>query len=802
MSDKDESGSCAPGWPGTPARWTSSAKSGLGTAVTRESRVWFTLSHGILNEIYYPRVDHACTRDLGFLVTDGETYFSEEKRDARSATTQVAPGILAYRVRNTAIDGRYRIEKDVLTDPWRDVVLQRVRFIPLVGTLADFRLYVLLAPHLANRGDGNTAWVGDYKGTPMLFAERDHHALALASTAPWLAQSAGFVGVSDGWQELRAHKRLIRTYGRAENGNVALTGEIDLVSSAGTFVTALGFGPTAMEAGQHALISLLENFDDTQTEYVGGWQAWHARLKGGIPARSRSSLYRTSAAVLRAHESKRVEGGIIASLSIPWGFSKPDDDLGGYHLVWPRDLVETAGGFIAMGAHEHVRRVLRYLQVTQESDGHWSQNMWLDGTPYWHGIQMDETALPILLVDLAARQGVIDSSWTLSLWPMVRRAAAFLVRSGPVSPQDRWEEEPGYSPFTIATEVAALLVAADMADASSNPTAADYLRETADAWNASIERWLYCSGTALAVQHGVDGYYVRVAVPDRADAASPCHGFVPIKNRPPDEAVGPAALMVSLDALAFVRFGLRAADDPRIVNTVKVVDATLKVETPRGPVWHRYQGDGYGEHADGRPFDGTGIGRAWPLLTGERAHYELAAGRMDVATRLARVMEALAGESGLLPEQVWDGADIPDRELFVGHAAGSAMPLVWAHAEYVKLCRSLQDGEVFDRPPQTVQRYLVDKASSSRVIWRFNNKVRSMAPSLALRVETLAPVVVHWSIDGWATVHDTASHDTTLGVHVADIGTVSLRSGDRVAFTFYWPEADRWEGTDFVVVVA
>ena len=108
--------------------------------------------------------------------------------------------------------------------------------------------------------------------------------------------------------------------------------------------------------------------------------------------------------MLRAHESKRVEGGIIASLSIPWGFSKPDDDLGGYHLVWPRDLVETAGGFIAMGAHEHVRRVLRYLQVTQEADGHWSQNMWLDGTPYWHGIQMDETALPILLVDLAARQ--------------------------------------------------------------------------------------------------------------------------------------------------------------------------------------------------------------------------------------------------------------------------------------------------------------------------------------------------------------------------------------------------------------
>ena len=154
----------APGWPGIPARWTSSSKSGIGTAVSRDSRVWFTLSHGILNEIYYPRVDHACTRDLGFIVTDGQTYFSEEKRHARSETSQVAPGIPAYRIRNTASDGRYRIEKEVLTDPWRDVVLQRVRFVPLQGTLADFRLYVLLAPHLANRGSGNTAWVGDYKG--------------------------------------------------------------------------------------------------------------------------------------------------------------------------------------------------------------------------------------------------------------------------------------------------------------------------------------------------------------------------------------------------------------------------------------------------------------------------------------------------------------------------------------------------------------------------------------------------------------------------------------------------------------
>jgi glucoamylase len=427
--------------------------------------------------------------------------------------------------------------------------------------------------------------------------------------------------------------------------------------------------------------------------------------------------------------------------------------------------------------------------------------MWLDGTPYWHGVQMDETALPILLVDLASREGVVDTAGRDALWPMVRRAAIFLVRNGPVSPQDRWEEQPGYAPFTIAVQIAALLVAADLADAASNTTAAEYLRETADAWNSSIERWLYATGTELAQRHGVEGYYVRVAEPDQAAAASPCHGFVPIKNRPPAQVSGPASLIVSLDALAFVRFGLRAPDDPRILSTVKVIDATLEVETPRGPAWHRYEGDGYGEHADGSPFDGTGIGRAWPLLTGERAHYELAAGRIHVAEHLAHVMETMAGDAGLLPEQVWDSGDIPSRELFIGHASGSAMPLVWAHAEYLKLCRSLCDRRIFDQPSQTVERYLARHTTSDRIIWRFNHKVRTMPEHRTLRVETLASAVVHWSADDWRHTHDTPTRDTTLGVHIADLETSRLAVGTRVCLTFYWPDAGRWEHVDFVVCI-
>ena len=771
----------APGWPGASARWTSAAKTGIGTAVSRESRVWFTLSHGIINEIYYPRVDRACTRDLGFIVTSEGGYFSDEARDTHSETSPVAPGIPSYRIRNTARDGRYRIEKEVLTDPWRDVVLQRVRFVPIVGSLADYHLHVLLTPHVANRGTNNTAWSGDYKGTPMLFAERMEHALALACSTAFGARSVGFVGESDGRQQLRADGRLLETFSRAENGNVAMTAEIDLAAG-DTRVLAVGFGPTAMEAGQHALISLLEDFDLTDEEYVRGWNAWHGRLRGGVPPASRSRVFRISAAVLRSHESKRVEGGIIASLSIPWGAAAVGDDLGGYHLVWPRDLVQIAGGFVAIGAFEHVRRALRYLRVTQEADGHWSQNMWLDGTPYWQAVQMDETALPILLVDLAARNGVIEDADRMQWWPMIRRAAIFIARRGPASDQDRWEEAPGYAPFSVAAQVAALLVAAEFADAASEAAAATYFRETADAWNANLERWLYVRDTPLARAHDVDGYYVRIAGFRGANA-------------------DPQSTIVGVDALALVRFGLRSATDPRVLNTIRVIDATLKVDTPSGTAWRRYQGDRYGEHPDGSPYDGDGIGRAWPLLTGERAHYELSAERRDAAEQLAHAMETLAGSSGLLPEQVWDAADIPERELRRGQASGSARPLAWAHAEYLKLCRSLHDGGVFDRPPQTVERYITNRVTSDRVTWRFNHRIDAIPLHRTLRIEVLAPAIVHWTADEWRTVHDVKTHDTTLGIHVVDLPTSSLPRGTKVTFTFRWPLADRWEGTDFFITI-
>ncbi|MGH7524919.1 MAG: glycoside hydrolase family 15 protein, partial [Gemmatimonadales bacterium] len=480
----------APGWPGIPPRWTSSAKSGVGTALSGSSDLWFTISHGVVNEIYYPRIDHACTRDMEFIVTGPDGFLSEEKRDAQHDIERSAPGAPAYRLRNI-VANRYRIDKEIISDPARPVLLQRTRFQALAGRNADYQLHLLIAPHLGNRGGGNTGWIGEYKGKPMLFAERPGVALAVACSEPWSNRSAGFVGTSDGWRDVHEHHEMTWSYQRAENGNVALTAGIVIPPDDAEFLVVVAFGANVDEAGHRARAALHDGFDAAYAVYVRNWDAWQDGLLHLDEDRQDdpTDRYRISTMVMRTHEATDFPGGVIASLSIPWGFNKGDEDLGGYHLCWPRDLVETGGGLLAVGAHAEVRRILSYLQTTQESDGHWGQNMWLDGAPYWNGIQMDETALPIVLVDLARREGALKETDLHRFWPMVRRAVAYIVRNGPVSPQDRWEEDPGYSPFTVAAQIAALLAAAELARLFEETDVATYLVETADAWYDCIDHW-------------------------------------------------------------------------------------------------------------------------------------------------------------------------------------------------------------------------------------------------------------------------------------------------------------------------
>ncbi|HXB40662.1 MAG TPA: glucan 1,4-alpha-glucosidase [Bacteroidia bacterium] len=787
------------GWPGIDARWTTSAKSGVGTSLNSTSKVWYSISHGILNEIYYPQVDQACTRDLSLIVTDGKDFFSEEKRDTSHHIKHIAKGVPGYHITNSCNHHHYRIEKEIISDPSRDTLLQRIQFFPMNKKRKDFKLFMLLAPHLGNSGAGNNAWVGNYKGLPMLFAQRGDAALALACSVPWKKGSAGFVGTSDGWQDLMLHKEMAWEFERAENGNVALTGEFDMQETNGnSFVVALGFGRNTEEAGQRARASILESFESAKTQFIKEWEEWHKKLYVSDSSKKNAPKYFSiSAAMLRVHESKRHPGGLIASLSIPWGFNKGDDDLGGYHLVWPRDMVQTAGGLLGAKAFKDARRVLNYLMVTQEADGHWSQNMWLDGAPYWKGIQMDQTALPIMLVDLVNRETELTEADLKLFWPMIRKAASYLVTNGPVTEQDRWEENAGYSTFTVAVEIAALLIAAEHADLNNEPQLAVYLREIADSWNSNIERWTYVTGSDLAKFVGVEGYYVRIGSKETADADYSGTDLLTISNRPKGENICPANEMVSPDALALVRFGLRAADDPRILNTIKVIDATLKLDNPLGPLWYRYNRDGYGEQVDGSPFNGTGIGRPWPLLTGERAHYEIAAGNYAYAEKLLKTLENYANETGLFPEQIWDSEDIPEYGLYLGKASGSAMPLLWAHSEYIKLCRSLKAKKIFDMPSQTQTRYLEEKTDSNIIIWNFTNQYKYIPKGKTLRLQCLASATVKWTNDNWLSCNEVQTLDSGIGIHFADIVTAGWEYDQQISYTFFWHDAESWENKNY-----
>ena len=677
----------------------------------------------------------------------------------------------------------------------------------------------------------------------MLFARRQEVALALSCDTGWSAMSCGYVGVNDGWRQVKNDGCLADPCNEARNGNIALTGEVNLgaahrpLDDVAEFVLALAFGLGPAEAAQRGRMSLASSFERVQASYIREWERFHehtvgpraatgaertpeeARLTAARdlavhanqsthahgaasrrPTRERRKrtpvdlpesvvdLYRMSAAILAIHEDKRASGAIIASLSIPWGNTKSDHELGGYHLVWPRDLVNSAGALIALGHNVLARRTLRYLMSTQEEDGRWAQNLWLDGTPYWNGLQMDEVAFPILFAEMLRREGKLED---LDPYPMIRGAAGFLVRHGPVTGQDRWEENGGYSPFSLAIEVAALLVAADFAQHAKDDELATLLRETADAWNARIEEWTYVSGTALAAEVGVDGYYVRVAPEDVCDASPKSGGYIPIKNRPAGNDAARYDEIVSPDALALVRFGLRDANDPRIVNTIKVIDATLRTATSTGPAWYRYNRDGYGEKEDGSPFDGTGVGRPWPLLAGERAHYELAAGRPDVAVQLLGVMRAQASDGGMLPEQVWDGAEIPEYELSNGRPTGGAMPLVWAHAEYAKLVRSLHDGRVFDMPQQPYERYVRQRIGCDITLWAPHSRARCMPVGNRLRIQSACDATIRWAIDDCeGTV--TACRATSIGVWIADLDTARVTPGSRVRFAIVPAAGGGW----------
>ncbi len=384
---------------------------------------------------------------------------------------------------------------------------------------------------------------------------------------------------------------------------------------------------------------------------------------------------------------------------------------------------------------------------------------------------------------------------------MVERAAGWLLREGPATQQERWEENAGYSPSTLAAVIAGLVCAADILRREGDPEAGTFIEEYADWIESHLEKWTVTSQGSLLP--GVRRHYIRILPVDPSDPNAeedPDRAILSMRNVPPGgPAEVPARDVIDAGFLELVRYGIRAPGDSLIEDSLRVVDAALKVATPYGPCWRRYNHDGYGQRPDGGPFLGWGQGRPWPILTGERGHYELAAGR-DPAPYL-RALEGFATRGGMLPEQIWDEADRPEMDLRFGRPTGAAMPLLWAHAEYIKLLRSARDGAVFDRLEPVARRYLKKERRVQREFWKFNRRPRTMLAGRELRVLAQAPFRLRWSADAWSTARETDSRATRFGVHYVDLPT-SRDSRAPLNFTFLWTGEGRWEGRDFRVELA
>jgi len=787
------------GAPGLAPRWTSSVKDAVGTAYSASSRVWFTCSHGILNEIYHPTIDRPQVRDMEFLISDGESFVHEEKRDLKTTFEYIHPEALGVRYVNSDPEGRYSLTKEIICDPHHGVVMMHVKVTGHEDLVSRLKIYALLAPHLDGGGAGNTARAVDIAGRKLLLAWKNNMSLAMAVSCGFSRVSCGFVGTSDGWQDLVENFKMDWEFGSATNGNIALLGELDL-DGYREFTLSIGIGSSWHTSVQKTLSALSTPFERSRDRFIEQWQRaanpeWLA-AKAGDGGR----LMRASHNVLLAHEDKSYPGAFVASASIPWGQAKGDDDLGGYHLVWTRDMVQTATALLACGRAETARRALVYLAVTQQPDGGFAQNFWIDGTPYWTGQQLDEVAFPIML---AWRLWKANAMGGIEFFSFVERAAAFLVRNAPITHQERWEENAGYSPSTLAAVISGLICAAEIAREHDSTEMAEFLEEYADWIERHLEDWTVTNDGVL--HPDVKRHYMRIRPPETGEAYA-CEGcgkeIIHLANRPPGtRSEFEAREIIDGGFLELVRYGVRRADDPLMIDSLKVVDRILKRDLPQGPAFYRYNWDGYGDRPDGGPFQGWGQGRPWPLLTGERAHYELAAGK-DISP-LIKTYEAFASCGQMMPEQVLDEAKRPD---LIGKAAGSAVPLVWAHAEYLKLLRSAVDGKVFDRIDSVYERYC-EPDGRKRLrrdieIYSSRRPIQKIKAGETLRILDDARFDVVWSTDGWKTSHVTPSRSLGNAGHAADVTPQFTKaSGGGLSWTLHWPEEGRWMGSNVEIQI-
>lgn len=788
------------GAPGAEARWTPSTKDGVGTAYHTSCQVWFTLAEGIVNEVYYPHVDRPNTRDLQFLITDGESFMHEERRDLDHRVEYPEQDTLLVRLTNSDRAGRYRIVKEVLCDPHHSVLLVQTRVeIADESLRGKLRVFALLAPHLNRGGSHNSAIVCNTAGRALFHMWRadaakdpnssDLH-MAFGAQPDFLRRSCGYVGASDGWQDLQNFV-MDWEFPSAEDGNIAVLGECDL-SQGGEFLLALGFGRSPLGGATKVLHAFATPYAKHRKAFVEDWREVCAGEDYAAFTGDEGFLFRLSRNLLHAHEDKIFCGAIVASMSIPWGETKGDDKIGGYHLVWPRDLMQSCTGLLATGHTDAPGRALIWLASLQEKNGQLPQNAWIDGDAFWTGLQLDEVAAPIIL---AWRVREAKAMQQFDPWIVVSRAAGYLIHWGPVTMQERWEECSGYSPSTLAISIAALVIVAEFARDRDDKATADFALSYADWLESHLEDWTVTTCGELVP--GKPRHYVRIT-PASADdphaRAEPDTAILEIVN---GGGKHPARNVVSLEFLQLVRLGVRDAHDPAIVDTIAVVDEVLRHELPPGFSWRRYNHDGYGQHEDGTAFDGTGMGGCWPLLTGERGHYELAAGRDPKP--FIEAMERFANAGGMLPEQVWCGDDLPD--LKRGQPTGSAMPLCWAHAEYMTLVRSAADGAVFDRVAPVHERYVRSRPTSRYEMWSLAHRPAIIPAGLILRVIAPGPGIVCYHAEpSTAAMCEITTQSTEFGCDYADLPTAGLDSGEKITFTFLCEAKN--DGEEHVVTIA
>ena len=746
----------APGAPGKDAQWATAGKQAIGTSASLESKVWFTLADGALTEVYYPDVTVANVHKLEFVVVNPKTKKVEtETADATHEIKVTRPDSLSFQQINTAKSGEWKITKTYTTDSERDSVLIDVQF---EAKNKNLNLYVYYDPSIKNTGMGDRAYSpllqlkGSYeyeKGTITkdsvssvkktgvatvsggMAAEEGNIVSTVFFTSDIEEYTNGYLQTSDGLEQLRKFGKIKETYAGAAKGNVV---QMARIMKPQRFTTIISFGEDVLKASVKTAKSLEKGFAKSQAEYEKGWADYVKNLPKVEP--KYQAQFNMAAMVLKAQEDKTVRGANVASLTIPWGGGKNanEDVGGGYHLVWARDLYQVFTAYLALGDTAAANRALDFLfNIQQKADGSFPQNSWLDGRNGWGGLQMDEVGYPLIMAYQLKRFD--KATWENH----VKKAADFLVKTGPRTPQERWEEKPGYSPSTIAAEIAGLVCAAEIARKNGDETSANLYLKTADDWQANIEKWTATTNGKF----GDGNYYVRLTANGKPDAGEK----IELSN---SSGAFYENEIVDAGFLELVRLGIKSPDDPLIVKSLKVIDAQIKVNTPNGESFYRYNHDGYGEQPDGRRwnFDGTysGTGRLWALLAGERGQYELALATSartkssqfskkerkpneeqtseerltgsiqtfnlyNAKTRLDAML-AFANEGLMIPEQIWDKRDTPKNidkqfvpELKFGEGTGSATPLAWSMAQFIRLAVNLQAGKNLDTPDVVYQRY-------------------------------------------------------------------------------------------------